>query len=148
MTNTFKTLFSASVAVLCMTAASGNAEEIIWKQPSAMHGYHQNLHFEGNARLHRYDVRKLQKSLAERGFYRGRIDGVWGGRTTQAILDYQSVHGEPQTGTVTTETLRDLDVYVNENRYRDNRDHRYGERDRDDRNYSDEGNYRDEDRYR
>ena len=52
------------------------------------------------------DVRKVQRSLTTQGFYTGRIDGVWGGQTSQAILDYQTAHQE--TGMVTVETLHDF----------------------------------------
>lgn len=116
MTNTLKILFAA--VLLCLATAPAGAEEIIWKQPATTPAYHENLHFEGNSILRKSDVRKLQKSLAEKGFYKGRVDGIWGGMTTQAILDYQAVHEQALTGTVTVETLRDLGVHVNERNYR------------------------------
>ncbi len=134
MMNPLKTTLIVS-ALLCLTALPASAEEIIWKQPSSMQGYYQNLHFEGNATLSKADVRKLQKSLARKGFYKGRIDGIWGGRTTQAVLDYQAVHQQAQTGTVTIRTLRDLGVHLDTERHREGR------------RYRDESGYGDQDRY-
>jgi peptidoglycan hydrolase-like protein with peptidoglycan-binding domain len=110
-----------AITSLTLLAASAKAEEIVWKQPPAPRHearYHENLHFEGNSILHRRDVMKLQRALASRGFYRGNIDGLWGGQTTQAILDYQGVHQQALTGTVTPDTLRDLGVQINPRKYR------------------------------
>lgn len=112
---TFKTISVA--AFLSLTSAYAAAEEIVWDQPSATPAYHQNFNFEGNSALYKSDVRKLQKALAEKGFYKGRIDGIWGGQTSQAVLDYQAVNQQALTGTVTVGTLRDLGVYVDEQRY-------------------------------
>lgn len=123
MTNKLNRIIFAA-ALLCLTATRAGAEEIIWDQPSSSAParapaptYHQNLHFEGNSTMHRSDVRKMQQALAARGFYKAKIDGIWGGKTTQAILDYQAVHEQPLTGTVTVDTLRDLGVYVDERKY-------------------------------
>jgi peptidoglycan hydrolase-like protein with peptidoglycan-binding domain len=54
----------------------------------------------------------LQQELAERGYYTGSIDGVWGPMTTTAIQQYQSSMGLPATGTLTTSMLNDLGVQV------------------------------------
>jgi peptidoglycan hydrolase-like protein with peptidoglycan-binding domain len=116
MISAFRIIFA--VALLCLITVASKAEEIIWNQPASMPARHQNHHFRGNTVLHRVDVRKLQRALAARGFYKSRVDGKWGGKTTQAVLDYQSVHQQPLTGTVTGETLHDLGVHVDERRYR------------------------------
>jgi peptidoglycan hydrolase-like protein with peptidoglycan-binding domain len=111
------------VVLLCLISSASFAEEIIWSQPaqtpaySQAPAYHENLNFEGNAALRKSDARKLQKALAAKGFYKGKIDGIWGAQTTQAILDYQAVNEQALTGTVTVGTLRDLGVYVNEKNY-------------------------------
>lgn len=98
-----------------------HASEIIWDQPSrasySANGLHENLNFEGNAVLAKSDVSRLQASLKDKGFYKGKIDGLWGGQTTQAVLDYQAVNEQAQTGTVTIGTLRDLGVSVDARRY-------------------------------
>lgn len=112
------------VALFCLISSASFAEEIIWSQPaqtpaySEAPTYHENLNFEGNAALRKSDTRKLQKALAAKGFYKGKIDGIWGAQTTQAILDYQAVNEQALTGTVTVGTLRDLGVYVNERNYK------------------------------
>lgn len=116
MTNSFTTLSFA--ALLCMIGTTVQAEEIIWKQPSTEKVYHQNLNFEGNSTLYKSDVRKVQKALAGQGYYKGQIDGIWGGLTSQAILDYQAVHQQALTGTLTVETIRDLGVRIDEDRYK------------------------------
>lgn len=73
---------------------------------------HQNLNFDGNATMGHNDVMKLQKALRARGYYHGKIDGLWGGQTTQAILDYQGANEQALTGTMTPATLTDLGVRV------------------------------------
>ena len=62
------------------------------------------------------DVRKVQKSLTEEGFYHGKIDGVWGAETSQAILDYQTVRHPGQTD-VTVDTLEEFGVRMDQDRY-------------------------------
>lgn len=111
----FKFFFMPAVLIVF---CGGARAEIIWEKPFEPGGYHQNLNFEDHDNLHRADVRKLQKSLAARGFYKGRIDGIWGGMTTQAILDYQAVQQMPLTGTVTIATLNELGVYPDRKTYR------------------------------
>ncbi len=97
------------------------ASEIVWDQPEPVvktqQGLHENLNFEGNATLTKSDVTKLQTSLKNKGFYKGRIDGLWGGQTTQALLDYQATNQQAMTGTVTFGTLKDLGVNVDARRY-------------------------------
>ena len=51
----------------------------------------------------------LQKSLAEAGYYKGEVDGVYGPATVDAVESLQKKHGLPVTGTVdkaTEEALR------------------------------------------
>ena len=115
MTHKFQILFT--IALVGFAAAPAQAEHIIWKQPSSKPALHQNLNFEGNASLTPADTRKLQKALAAKGFYKGRIDGIWGGQTSQALLDYQAVNQQALTGTVTAATLRDLGVHIDKQAY-------------------------------
>jgi peptidoglycan hydrolase-like protein with peptidoglycan-binding domain len=42
----------------------------------------------------------LQKSLAEAGYYKGDVDGVYGPATVDAVESLQKAHGLPVTGTV------------------------------------------------
>ncbi len=53
-------------------------------------------------------VAAAQEQLARQGYYRGQIDGVFGGETRRAIMRYQSDHGLRVTGTINTDTLRVL----------------------------------------
>jgi hypothetical protein len=64
--------------------------------------------------LSREDVRKVQTSLAREGFYRGKIDGVWGRSTSQAILDYQTVRYPGRTG-MQVDTLQEFGVRIDHN---------------------------------
>jgi peptidoglycan hydrolase-like protein with peptidoglycan-binding domain len=82
-----------------------------------VNGLHKNFEFTGNARLNKTDTRKLQQALKDRGFYKSTVDGIWGGQTTQAILDYQAVNMQPLTGTVNAGTLTDLGVYIDSTYY-------------------------------
>lgn len=70
--------------------------------------------------LSRDDVRKVQTSLAREGFYRGRIDGVWGRSTSQAILNYQTARYPGRTG-MRVDTLQEFGVRMDQDYY--NRQH-------------------------
>ena len=59
--------------------------------------------------LNRADIKKVQRSLAQEGYYKGSIDGIWGVETSQAILDYQSVRYPGQTD-VTVDTLQEFGI--------------------------------------
>ncbi len=50
-------------------------------------------------------IASLQKALSERGFYKGRIDGISGSRTRAAITAYQQSAGLPVTGEATASVL-------------------------------------------
>lgn len=53
-------------------------------------------------------VAAAQRQLARAGYYGGEIDGVLGPETRQAVARYQSNHGQPATGHLTTTTLQAL----------------------------------------
>ncbi|MCR4441282.1 MAG: peptidoglycan-binding protein [Peptococcaceae bacterium] len=55
-------------------------------------------------------VRLLQRLLRERGFYRGPIDGDFGGRTQQAVREFQRRQGLAVTGVVNEATWEALGV--------------------------------------
>lgn len=50
------------------------------------------------------DVRKLQKSLRERGFKRTKVTGVYDAQTTTAVAKYQRLHKLGQSGVFGTRT--------------------------------------------
>lgn len=120
-----KQLIAAAIfTTTALFALSTTAQaSIIWDAPLAGAGVSSAYHtqtgpsysqrgFDGGYVLGREDVRKLQKSLAQDGFYKGSIDGLWGGQTTQAILDYQSVNRKPLTGKLSVNELREFEVFV------------------------------------
>ena len=43
-------------------------------------------------------IADLQRALSDRGFYRGKIDGISGTRTRAAITAYEKAEGLPVTG--------------------------------------------------
>ncbi|MCU1692726.1 MAG: amiC, partial [Frankiales bacterium] len=54
------------------------------------------------------DVAALQERLAELGYVVGRVDGIFGIRTTEALRAYQRERGLVADGTCGPATLRDL----------------------------------------
>jgi peptidoglycan hydrolase-like protein with peptidoglycan-binding domain len=59
-----------------------------------------------------FDIRLVQEQLARAGFSPGRIDGVFGRNTAQALRQFQTSVGLYPSGTITSETLRALEDYV------------------------------------
>lgn len=59
-------------------------------------------------------VETLQQSLADSGFYKSGVDGVWGPSTTQAIRNYQASNGLAATGRLNGQTLDRLGVRMSE----------------------------------
>ncbi len=53
-------------------------------------------------------VASAQAQLAKQGYYRGKIDGVFGPETRRAIVRYQSDHDLSVTGRLNADTLRTL----------------------------------------
>jgi hypothetical protein len=53
-------------------------------------------------------IAAVQQRLANDGFYRGQIDGVFGQETRAALAEFQSNHGLHVTGTLTNDTLAAL----------------------------------------
>ncbi|MDR3563389.1 MAG: 3D domain-containing protein [Negativicutes bacterium] len=51
------------------------------------------------------EVLRVQKMLADSGFYAGEFDGIFGGGTLQSVQDFQAVNGLPTDGTVGRTTL-------------------------------------------
>jgi peptidoglycan hydrolase-like protein with peptidoglycan-binding domain len=59
-------------------------------------------------RVSRSDVQQTQQKLQQDGLYRGKIDGLEGPETQQALRTYQRKNGLPVTGTVDQQTLANL----------------------------------------
>lgn len=60
-------------------------------------------------RLSRAQISDIQFNLRRGGFYAGRIDGVWGNQTRQALLYWQRANGYAATGVLTAAQLAVLD---------------------------------------
>jgi peptidoglycan hydrolase-like protein with peptidoglycan-binding domain len=120
--NTLKTL--AIATALCALTTAAQAE---------MSGYNSNMHGSYNTAdtPNAYDttttagtaqtevlapmhVRRVQEALSQRGFYNGRIDGIWGEKTSAAIRRYQRSVGNEPNGLLTTTTLDNLGVHVDD----------------------------------
>lgn len=54
------------------------------------------------------DVQIVQQALADGGFYRAGVDGLYGPATVNAIRSFQASKGLQMTGTLNEETLRSL----------------------------------------
>jgi peptidoglycan hydrolase-like protein with peptidoglycan-binding domain len=50
-------------------------------------------------------VAAVQEQLAQQGYYRGEIDGIFGAETRRAVVRYQSDQGLRVTGNLNTDTL-------------------------------------------
>jgi peptidoglycan hydrolase-like protein with peptidoglycan-binding domain len=55
-------------------------------------------------------VRDAQIALQNAGFDPGRIDGMMGAKTQEALREFQASKGLPQTGTLDAATQRELRV--------------------------------------
>ncbi len=62
----------------------------------------------GNAQTASAEVQQAQQQLRSEGLYNGRVDGVMGPDTTQALRQYQQRHGLKETGNLDQETLAGL----------------------------------------
>jgi localization factor PodJL len=54
------------------------------------------------------DVGKVQEGLARLGYSPGPADGLLGGRTRDAIRQFEQDRNLPQTGTITNELAREV----------------------------------------
>ena len=60
--------------------------------------------------LDKDDIEKVQKSLNDKGFHPGKVDGVLGSRTRAGIREYQKSESLPVTGRLDAETAGKLGV--------------------------------------
>ncbi|MEP0854732.1 peptidoglycan-binding protein [Trichocoleus sp. DQ-U1] len=75
--------------------------------------YPEDIYSENTYSENTYsDIRLVQEQLAQAGFNPGRIDGVFGRNTAQALREFQTTVGLSPSGTINSETLRALDDYV------------------------------------
>ncbi len=69
-----------------------------------------NRNEEKPAVLPHDDIKKLQESLRDKGYYSGQVDGVLGPRTRAAIRRYQKSENPPVTGRLDAQTAGKLGV--------------------------------------
>ncbi len=62
-----------------------------------------------NVIANKSDLKLLQTHLRQQGFYKGRIDGLYGSRTERAIKAYERGSNQLETGLATTDILFELD---------------------------------------
>jgi peptidoglycan hydrolase-like protein with peptidoglycan-binding domain len=55
-------------------------------------------------------IRRIQTSLRQQGFYKGRVDGVWGPETQGAVHGYQQSHNLTANGELDSPTLASLNI--------------------------------------
>jgi peptidoglycan hydrolase-like protein with peptidoglycan-binding domain len=72
--------------------------------PSYSASFYQSAPIRVNRRI----IAAAQYQLMSRGYYRGRVDGNYGSRTTLAVRAFQSSAGLPPTGRLDMETLQAL----------------------------------------
>jgi len=61
-------------------------------------------------KLSRADMQQIQEKLRSEGLYHGKIDGLNGSGTQQALRTYQRKNGLPVTGTPDPQTLSSLQI--------------------------------------
>lgn len=96
--------FRALVIVMLTIAFSPNPA---WSAAGSAAVYEEDdpvVSFE----LNQKNRRLIQETLDQRGYDAGRPDGKFGRRTRAAISEYQADRGEPATGELTEEQIRDL----------------------------------------
>lgn len=67
------------------------------------------------ARLDSTKIQNIQQTLADSGFYKGNVDGVWGPQTAKALRSYQASNGLKATGKLNHATLDKLGMIDSEN---------------------------------
>jgi peptidoglycan hydrolase-like protein with peptidoglycan-binding domain len=65
---------------------------------------------EKSAGLHHQDIKKVQETLRDKGYYSGKIDGRIGPQTREGIRQYQKSENLPVTGHLDAETSGKLGV--------------------------------------
>lgn len=56
------------------------------------------------------EVKKIQTKLKDWGYYKGSVDGVYGSKTRQAVIDFQKKNGLTADGVAGTKTLSAIGI--------------------------------------
>jgi peptidoglycan hydrolase-like protein with peptidoglycan-binding domain len=97
-----KVAWAGIVFLLLTTGISG--------PPPTVLALGDNLSKEAPAVGRRTDVKQMQRSLRDKAYYRGEIDGVFGLRTRASIRGFQKTENLPVTGQLNAETAGKLGV--------------------------------------
>lgn len=68
--------------------------------------------------MSRADVVEVQQVLADAGFYRAGVDGLWGPQTAAALRSYQASNGIAATGRMDLATVNEMGFTVRGDAYR------------------------------
>lgn len=88
---------------------TGDVDDVTWSRLVEA-GWHlgQRLLYWTPVQLRGDDVAELQVRLAQLGFNPGRIDGIFGSNTEQALTEFQRNRGLSADGTLAQATLQEL----------------------------------------
>jgi hypothetical protein len=75
-----------------------------------MAGNQQQAQVIEPASLNKTKIRQLQMKLNKAGYSAGSVDGIWGGKTRQALRNYQRQEKLPGNGQLNQQTLAQLGV--------------------------------------
>lgn len=75
----------------------------------------RNTYHREYRHLNESKVQDLQQNLADAGFYKGGVDGVWGPQTAKALRSYQAANGLRATGKLNSATIEKLGMVESEN---------------------------------
>jgi len=89
---------------------SVNGERHVMRVDRNRANYHREY-----ARLDSSKIQDVQQTLADAGFYKSGVDGVWGPATSKALRSYQASNGLKATGRLNPATLDKLGMVESEN---------------------------------
>src|SRR5262245_10914189 len=76
---------------------------------------HMNDRFQSGVTLNSADTMELQQALNNQGFFNGRVDGIWGPSTSNALRRFQKENNLSGNGKINDETLNQLGVTLSMN---------------------------------
>jgi len=113
-----KITLAALALTLVSTAALADTVRVEHPERQSYYNQFSSSYRQPSEVISAVKVEEVQQALAERGFYRGRIDGQWGIQTTNALRGFQKSRGdETPSGIVTAEVLDNLGITVDEDTY-------------------------------
>lgn len=103
--------YAVPILALLLVASAGAAA-------AAARGMHGDMGYRGAGRgamapgveCNKQCVKELQRQLHTRGMYMGKMDGIPGPQTRQAVMDFQSQQGVKATGMIDDQVLSALGV--------------------------------------